>query len=207
MSHSFTYKPFCRLLSDFKVDVFSVLMCCKIFFLFPLDSNHNHDNWFYSLLFTFWPIYNMFCCINPANSCVLCCAGVGPEAEQTDLQYARPWGLSNWTQPELWGIIPSLKLHGQHRWEVCVYLEYKNGLFSAHNTKYSMAESLIWPLSLCSAYLGCSTICTKGEMCEDFPGQRSQLWKGNINNYLTQYVVYLNLQHWYFFPLLILQRS
>lgn len=45
-----------------------------------------------------------------------------------------------------------------------------------------MGESCSWclPVSLCSAYLGCSTICSQGKMCEDFPGQRSQLWKGKL---------------------------
>lgn len=45
-----------------------------------------------------------------------------------------------------------------------------------------MGESCSWslPVSLCSPYLGCSTICSQGKMCEDFPGQCSQLWKGKL---------------------------
>lgn len=39
-------------------------------------------------------------------------AGVGPAAEQADLQHARPRRLRDWTQPELRGIVPSVELHG-----------------------------------------------------------------------------------------------
>lgn len=54
---------------------------------------------------------------------------------------------------------------------------FKKSLYSGHNTEFSMAFLSVF---LCSAYLGCSTICTQGEMCQDFPGQCSQLWKGNL---------------------------
>lgn len=49
---------------------------------------------------------------------------------------------------------------------------FKKSLYSGHNTEFSMAFLSVF---LCSAYLGCSTICTQGEMCQDFPGQCSQL--------------------------------
>lgn len=47
-----------------------------------------------------------------------CGTGVGPEAEQADLQHARPRWLRDWTQPELGGIVPPVQLHGQHRYWV-----------------------------------------------------------------------------------------
>lgn len=46
-------------------------------------------------------------------------------------------------------------------------------------------------MSLFSAYLGCPAICTQGEMCEDFPGQRSQFWEGDIKNSLTVFAVFV----------------
>lgn len=43
--------------------------------------------------------------------------------------------------------------------------------------EFCLAEFLVFLLSmsLCSAHMGCSTICSKGKVCEDFPGQCSQL--------------------------------
>lgn len=142
------------------------------------------------LLFIYRPVMLYVLLYIPRLKAVcLCCVGVGPEAEQADLQHARPWWLCNWTQPELWGIIPSLKLHGQHRWGVYVNDSIRNDSSRVIMVFLLSLCSLKVSVCLCSAYLGRATICTQGEMCEDFPGQRSQLWKGNKNNSLALFVV------------------
>lgn len=60
-----------------------------------------------SLLVKQEPSGNVFSCV--------CGTGVGPEAEQADLQHAWPRWLCDWTQLELRGLVPPLQLHGQHR--------------------------------------------------------------------------------------------
>lgn len=130
------------------------------------------------LLFIYRPVMLYVLLYIPRLKAVcLCCVGVGPEAEQADLQHARPRWLCNWTQPELWGIIPSLKLHGQHGWGVYVNESMRND---------SSRVIMLFLLSLCFFFFKylCASVVRIWDVRPFAPKERCvKIFQGNVHNF------------------------